>query len=326
VAGNDDGIVGKGKQFVVQGPDNLLERTARQVGPADASRKQRIAGDQFFLHWKIKADASFGMAWSEKHIRRERAGPDRIGLSDALINLHFARRRHADPCGLDIEHLEQTVIVLIEQNWRAGCGPQFHGAAHVVDVRVGDYDLLYLQVVLSNQRENALDFIAGIDDHGFARGLVPNNGAVALQRADGKDFVDHDDQLLVAGRPSLAGRVAMCGQTTKDERPRTYFCGTGAGGVAGGAAGFTGCDLAGAALTPCNTEFVPLWREAKTESVIEVTINMTADHVVARDKAVAAPRGPKAVWLPMPPKAAAMSPLLPLCNNTTMMRNKQTAM
>jgi len=32
-----------------------------------------------------------------------------------------------------------------------------------------------------------------------------------------------------------------------------YFC---------GAAGFTGCDLAGDPLTPCSTEFVPLCREA----------------------------------------------------------------
>ena len=60
------------------------------------------------------------------------------------------------------------------------------------------------------------------------------------------------------------------------------------------------------------------------ESVIEVNIKMTVDQVVALDSAVAAPRGPKAVWLPMPPKAAAMSPLLPLCSSTTMIRKKQT--
>src|SRR5580693_863845 len=116
---------------------------------------------------------------------------------------------------------------------------------------------------------------------------------------------------VVAGRRlSLANDQ---GRTTSD-----YFC--------GGVAGFAGCDLAGADLTPCSTEFVPLWRDAKTDNVIEVTIKMMADHVVALDRTVAAPRGPKAVWLPMPPKAAAMSPLLPLCSNTTMMRNKQTAM
>jgi hypothetical protein len=65
----------------------------------------------------------------------------------------------------------------------------------MIDVRVRNDDLLYLQVVLPNQRENAFDLIAGIDDHGFARGLVSDDGAVALQRADGKDFVDHGRSL-----------------------------------------------------------------------------------------------------------------------------------
>src|SRR5580704_17229253 len=91
-------------------------------------------------------------------------------------------------------------------------------------------------------------------------------------------------------------RFLSFGQTISD-----YFCGV-------GVAGFTGCDLAGEALTPCCTELVPLWREAATESVIEVTIKMMADQVVALERIVAVPRGPKAVWLPMPPKAAAISP------------------
>ena len=62
------------------------------------------------------------------------------------------------------------------------------------------------------------------------------------------------------------------------------------------------------------------------ESVIEVTMKITADQVVAFDKALAAPLGPKAVWLPMPPKAAAISPLLQLCRSTTIMMNRQTMM
>jgi hypothetical protein len=119
---------------------------------------------------------------------------------------------------------------------------------------------------------------------------------------------------LVASRLSLANDQ---GRTTSD-----YFFGAGAGGVAG----FTGCDLVCEALTPCSTELVTLWRDAKTESVIDVTMKMMADQVVARERTVAAPRGPKAVWLPMPPKAAAMSPLLPLCRSTTAMRKKQTEM
>ena len=101
----------------------------------------------------------------------------------------------------------------------------------------------------------------------------------------------------------------------------TYFCGAGAAGFTGAA----GCDVLVAGFKPCKTEFEPApRREAMIERVIEVNIKMTVDHVVALERTVAEPRGPKAVWLPMPPNAAAMSPLLPLCSNTTMMRKKQT--
>ena len=41
-------------------------------------------------------------------------------------------------------------------------------------------------------------------------------------------------------------------------------------------------------------------------------MKITADHVVAFDKKVAAPRAPKAVWLPPPPKAPARSARLPV--------------
>ena len=39
--------------------------------------------------------------------------------------------------------------------------------------------------------EDARDVVAGVDDHGFAGGLVSKDGAVALERADGEDFMDH---------------------------------------------------------------------------------------------------------------------------------------
>ena len=58
-------------------------------------------------------------------------------------------------------------------------------------------------------------------------------------------------------------------------------------------------------------------------SVIEVSMNSTAAIVVALDSTVAAPRGPKAVCEPIPPKAPARSAALPLCSRTTMIRKKQ---
>ena len=71
-----------------------------------------------------------------------------------------------------------------------------------------------------------------------------------------------------------------------------WFCGT-VGGAEG--AGVAGCDFVCAGFTPENTEVGPLRRAAKIDSVIEVNMKMTADHVVARERTEAAPRGPKAV-------------------------------
>lgn len=109
-----------------------------------------------------------------------------------------------------------------------------------------------------------------------------------------------------------------------------YFaigCGSGPGFDCAGLAGFgcAGVVFAGADLVPENTD--PLLcerRAAKIERVIEVTMKMMAAQVVALLNTVAAVRVPKAVWLPMPPNAAAMSPLWPLCSNTTMIRKRQT--
>jgi hypothetical protein len=107
----------------------------------------------------------------------------------------------------------------------------------------------------------------------------------------------------------------------------TYFCvgeleGAGVTGVPG--AGTAGCVLAGVVLTPCSTEFGPPCLMALMERVTEVSMKSTAEIVVAFDSAVAAPRGPNAAWLPCPPKAAEMSPALPLCSSTTTIKKRQT--
>jgi hypothetical protein len=68
---------------------------------------------------------------------------------------------------------------------------ELHGAPDVVDVAVSDEDLRELQVVTLESVEDAVDVGAGIDNDGFVGEFVSDDGAVALKRADGKDFVDH---------------------------------------------------------------------------------------------------------------------------------------
>src|ERR1700728_716970 len=64
--------------------------------------------------------------------------------------------------------------------------------------------------------------------------------------------------------------------------------------------------------------------ERLNERVSEVIMKTMAHQVVERERNVAAPRGPKAVWLPAPPKAPARSAALPLCSMMTITSTKQT--
>lgn len=75
--------------------------------------------------------------------------------------------------------------------------------------------------------------------------------------------------------------------TTEGQRParESYFFG-----------GVAGCELFDAGFKPCSTEFeVAPPRDAMMESVIEVSMKITVDQVVALERTVADPRGPNAV-------------------------------
>jgi len=56
------------------------------------------------------------------------------------------------------------------------------------------------------------------------------------------------------------------------------------------------------------------------------TMKSPARMVVARESTLADPRGPKAVWVPPPPKALARSWPLPCWSRTTAIRNRQATM
>ena len=86
-----------------------------------------------------------------------------------------------------------------------------------------------------------------------------------------------------------------------------------------GATGIAFCGAVSNTVVPS-----PAFRVARIDNESEVTMNSTADTVVAFDNSVAEPRGPKAVCEPIPPKAPAKSAAFPLCSRTTMIKNTHT--
>jgi hypothetical protein len=55
--------------------------------------------------------------------------------------------------------------------------------------------------VFVDDREDVFDIVARIDYQRFARALISNDRAVALERADGNEFVDHARIELSEGSP-----------------------------------------------------------------------------------------------------------------------------
>ena len=80
-------------------------------------------------------------------------------------------------------------------------------------------------------------------------------------------------------------------------------------GVPVGAASFVTGTVVEVAAGAFTTDLCPL--AESIHSPMDVTMNKTALIVVSLDRTLAVPRGPKAVWLPTPPKAPARSAALP---------------
>ena len=191
MAWTNDGIIRQRKNAVAQRAHDFLERSSGKVGASDAAGEQGVACDQQFFRGKIEADAALGVAGSVENVRRQAACPQRFTVCDTRFDCNFARRGDADPCGLYVEHFQQRVVILIEQDWRARLRAQLHRSAYVIDVGVGNDDLLHIKFVLADDGKNVFNVVARIDDHGLVRGLIADDRAVTLQRADGEDLMNH---------------------------------------------------------------------------------------------------------------------------------------
>jgi hypothetical protein len=123
-----------------------------------------------------------------------------------------------------------------------------------------------------------------------------------------------DELRAAALRLGLGGR-GRC-------RGRRFRLRGAAGGVAGVVSAGAGVVCTGAGPpTPLISEPGPCW--PTMPSAIAPTMKSTPSTVVALVRTVAPARAPKAVWLPPPPKALAMSPPLPCCSSTTTRSSRQ---
>ena len=118
---------------------------------------------------------------------------DEFAVVEGVVGVLYCGGGNAKPGGLNVHDFDLEEIVLVVEDGCSGELFEAVGPGDVVDVGVGDEDLLDRQVVFCEEGQDSGDVVAGVDDDGFAGGLVAEDGAVALEGADGEGFEDHKE-------------------------------------------------------------------------------------------------------------------------------------
>ena len=153
----------------------LFVGATRQVCTSDGAGEQRISCDQLLLGNEVQADASLGVTRSVENVSNQAAGTNFVTRAKAGVDHNLLGRTHADPGGLQIQHLQQGSIVLVQQNRSSREPLQLGRSAYVIDVRVGNDDLLHRQSVALHDGHHVFDVVAGIDDHAFFRLFIADH-------------------------------------------------------------------------------------------------------------------------------------------------------
>jgi hypothetical protein len=191
VSGDDYDFVGKRQKAVMDGTDELFFVTSGEVCSAYGTCEEGVSGDEQGLVREIKARAALGVAGGVEDYAGETGDGDGLVVGEVGVGRSDFRSRNAEPACLFVHHLDQGDVKLVIEDGGAGETLQLLGAGDVVDMSVGNHNLLEGELVAGERRDDAIDVVAGVDDDGFAGGLVPEDRAVALEGADYEDFVDH---------------------------------------------------------------------------------------------------------------------------------------
>ena len=191
MAGDDHSGIGEGEKLLTDRADEGGAVAAGQVGTADRAGKEGVAGEEQILGGQMQADAALGVAGCVEDVTAQARNGDDAAVFEGVVGRVDVGGGHAEPTGLHVHHLDQGKIAGIVEDGRAGQLFQAGGAGDVVDVGVGNEDLLDGEAVLLEEGDNAGDVVAGINDDGFAGVFIAQDRAVALQHADGEDLVDH---------------------------------------------------------------------------------------------------------------------------------------
>ena len=197
VAGMHHGVVGKSEQFADERLHNFFQGATPEVRAANAAGEKRVACEKNRRGYgylagvgrKEEARAAWSVARCMDHLCCETTPLERIAFAQELMDFGDRRRLDAEKAGLHLHRLIERNIVAVHQNRSARVVVEFFQTADMVDVRVGADDSLDGELVAAEQIHDAVNLVARVEDDGFARDGIADDGTVALQQADGNGEV-----------------------------------------------------------------------------------------------------------------------------------------
>ena len=195
----NDGRFRQLHELLFERADDVVVGAAPEIGAANASGKEGIAGKELRLAerevtaivWKIKRDAARGVAGRVNDAGKEVAPLEDVTLLEELMNVDQFGGGHAKKGGLHFHAAIKRKVVAVHHHRRASVLVELGEAADVVDVGMGADDGFDLELVAAEQAEDTLDLVARIDDDRLMSTRVADDRTVALEHANRELEIDH---------------------------------------------------------------------------------------------------------------------------------------
>ena len=127
--------------------DELVGVAAGEVGAAHGAGEECVSRDEEGVVGEVEAGAALGVAGGVEDGGGEAGDGDGLVVGEVGVGWGDLGGGDAEPAGLDVHHLDQREVELVVEDGGAGEALELQGSGDVVDVGVGDDDLLEGELV-----------------------------------------------------------------------------------------------------------------------------------------------------------------------------------
>ncbi len=180
--GIDLKLVSQREYLLSKGTHENFVISARQICAADAPGKERIADEGHFVAGQN--DVTGRMSRRVQDSEPVAAGEKLISLLQSALSYRPGTRRQAEHHGLTLNLLQEWQIIAMNRHRDLERSLQVLSKGDMVDVTVGQDNVLDREAVSLNVSQDAVDLITRIDHETSLRGRVCHDVAIHRERAD----------------------------------------------------------------------------------------------------------------------------------------------